>query len=131
MSIKEIRLLVKQLPHFYIGHCFNYHWISDDLVEKAMETMPPVFSERLKLFIGVKREDWKTLILPKLYGGIMKPGYANACYGLRSSLRSLWSQLHPLQEEAKTWHETKQGVCPYCGEELSISIVVDKRSLQS
>lgn len=128
MTIKEIRLLVKQLPHFYLAHCFNYHWITDELINKAMEEMPPVFSERLKLFIGVKREDWKTLTLPKLNGGTMKPGYANSCYGLRSTLRSLWKELHPLEEETEIWQEKRRGVCPHCGKEISINFTVDKVS---
>lgn len=126
MTVAELRFIVRQLPNYYLSYHFDEYWISDPLLEKALVTMLPVFSNRLNKFIGTRREEWKNLVLPKKGGGDMKPGYANACYGLKAALRSLWWALCKFKKEAKATldRENQKLTCPHCGMEVVITVSI-------
>lgn len=99
MTVEELRAIARQYPKSFLTDFVEEDWITTPLVEVAMAAIDPLYRDRLNKFVGVSREDWGNLVLPKKMGGDMIPCYPNACHALRSGLRHLHQALLRLKRQ--------------------------------
>lgn len=125
MKIEELRNILDLVPWEYIRAGSLRKPMSQEMLDEALQNMEPVYRERLNAFVGKQRKDWGSLQLPKLSSGYMKPGYANACYGLRVSLNKLARALRCVPSQISLADEGI--VCPHCGEKLTVKVKIEKR----
>jgi len=126
MTLAELRFIVSQQKYNQFYAIFDEHWVTDELLAEALSRMFEKYRNRLIQVIGVDRKDFAQLSLPKLQSGYMKPGYANACYGIQRSLRHLrmsLARLKPKGLEASR-EVSRKLTCPHCGTELTISLTL-------
>ena len=125
MNIEELRSILNLVPWDYIRARVLRRPISQEILDEALLNMEPVYGERLNAFVGKKRKDWGNLQLPKRTSGYMRPGYANACYGLKASLNKLAAALSHVPSQIPLADEGM--ICPHCGEKLTVKVKLEKR----
>lgn len=127
MTLEELRFIARQQGYSSFSNIFDEDWITDELLTEALSRIDEVFRNRLIQVVGVERKYLGQLPMPKLHGGYMKPGYANACYGIKAALRHLSRNLRRLKfNRLQTSQEVNRKLtCPHCGAELRISLTVD------
>lgn len=126
MDVPELRRILNQMGYWYLRDRLLRRQMSEAQLQEALLNTELIYRERLEAFVGKERKDWANLQLPKWPKGYMKPGYANACYGLRTGLRHLNAALSRVPSEFILEEENQ--VCPHCGEKLTIKVRIEKRS---